>query len=683
MFPADPIKPPMPHTEPTEASAKSARWAQHFEKVGIPAMGVLLLLGAVLLGWYTLDTADKVVRGYARDAIAHQAQDITHFRNFYSAEIVKRAQNAGVTITDNYKDVPHALPLPATFVIDFGQYMRNIEDGTQLSLYSELPFPGRVAERQLDDFQKAALAHLKLHPETPYTGEEVREGRTYLRYAQADRMQADCVACHNTYPGSPKTDWQVGDVRGALEVDMPIDHWQNEASSLLRRSFGLLLVAAFAGLALLWFSLRHLRKTLHSSQELAQENQSSNIALRAEMQRREAMEKGLRESQAALTLAKERAESANLLKGEFLANMSHEIRTPMNGIVGMTQLTLQTTLNDTQREYLSLANHSALHLLSIINDILDFSKIEAGHLSLQPVRMGPSQVLQHTVRSFAAEAHAKGLEVVVSIAPDVPNEVLADPVRLRQILTNLMGNAIKFTEQGGLKIRLEPDSASSDEHVILKFSIEDTGIGFDPALTEQLFSPFIQADGSITRSFGGTGLGLAITRSLVQLMGGQISAVGQPGKGAIFSFTFKATVPQALKIQQTPLPPERVKPGRRLKVLIAEDHPINQKLAAILLEKMGNECTLVNDGEKALQALSDAHFDIVLMDVMMPHMDGVTALKRLRALEAQGRRRTVVIMVTAHAMTGDRERFLADGADGYVSKPISTHMLEAEISLYI
>ena len=671
----------MPHTDPSEASANSARWAQRLEKVGIPAMGVLLLLWAVLLGWYTLDTADQVVRGYARDAIAHQAQDITHFRNFYSAEIVKRAQQAGVTITDNYKDVPHALPLPATFVIDFGQYMRTVEDGTQLALYSELPFPGRVAERQLDDFQKAALAHLKQHPETPYTREEVRDGRTFLRYAQADRMQANCVACHNTYPGSPKTDWKVGDVRGALEVNMPIDHWQNEASTLLRRSFGMLLVVAIAGLALVWFSLHQLRKTLHTSQALALENQHSNSALRAEMLRREATEQGLRESQAALTLAKERAESANLLKGEFLATMSHEIRTPMNGIVGMTQLTLQTALNETQREYLSLANNSALHLLSIINDILDFSKIEAGHLSLQPLRMSPAQVLQHTVRSLTTQAQAKGLAIHMQVEPDVPHEVMADPVRLRQILTNLIGNAIKFTEQGNVTIHLACEGHANATSKVLKFSIQDTGIGFDPAQTEQLFSPFIQGDGSITRSFGGTGLGLAITRSLVQLMGGQISATSHPGQGAQFQFTIMATVAEPTVEVEAPTSNVLAAPGRRLKVLIAEDHPINQKLAAILLGQMGHDCVLVDDGEKALEALAQDRFDMVLMDVMMPHMDGITALKELRRLEAQGHPRTVVIMVTAHAMAGDRERFMAQGADGYVSKPISTQMLEAEIAL--
>ncbi len=670
----------MPQTDPTRTKEKSAPWVRQLEKIGIPAMGVLLLLWALLLGWYTLNTADKVVSGYARDAIAHQAQDITHFRNFYSAEIVKRAMKAGVTITDNYKDVPHALPLPATFVIDFGQYMRTVEDGTQLSLYSELPFPGRVAERQLDDFQKAALAHLKLHPDTPYTREEVREGRTYLRYAQADRMQANCVACHNTYPGSPKTDWQVGDVRGALEVNMPIDHWQNEASSLLRRSFGLLLVMAVAGFALVWFSLRQLRKALNTSQALAQANQHSNTALRAEMRRREVTEQGLRESQAALTLAKERAESANLLKGEFLATMSHEIRTPMNGIVGMTQLALQTDLNDIQREYLSLANNSALHLLSIINDILDFSKIEAGHFSLHPLRMSPAQVLRHTVRSFATQAQAKGLDLSLDVEPDVPHEIMADPVRLRQILTNLIGNAIKFTAHGKVHIQLTREADASAASVVLKFRIQDTGIGFDPAQTEQLFSPFIQGDGSITRSFGGTGLGLAITRSLVQLMGGHISAVSQPDLGATFSFTITATVPEPLDESPAPMPVRLAAPGRRLKVLIAEDHPINQKLAAILLAQMGHDCVLVDDGDTALQALAHDRFDMVLMDVMMPHMDGITALKALRALEAQGRPRTVVIMVTAHAMAGDRERFMAHGADGYVSKPISTAMLEAEIA---
>lgn len=670
----------MPKIDSADKSDPSTQRTPQLQRVGIPAVAALLLLWILFLGWYTLDTANQVVRGFAREAIEHQAQDVTHFRNFYSAEIVQRAQQAGVTITDNYKDLPHALPLPATFVIDFGQYMRKMEDGTHLALYSELPFPGRVAERHLDDFQKAALAHLKLHPETPYTREEVREGRTYLRYAQADRMQANCVACHNTYPGSPKTDWQVGDVRGALEVAMPIDHWQNEASTLLRRSFGMLVAAAIAGLALVWFSLRQLRKTLHKSQVVSQKNRHSNRALRAEMQQREAMEQGLRESQAALTLAKERAESANLLKGEFLANMSHEIRTPMNGIVGMTQLTLQTALNDTQREYLTLANNSALHLLSIINDILDFSKIEAGYLSLQPVRMGPAQILERTLSSFAAEVQTKGLEVQVYIGSDVPGEVMADPVRLRQILTNLIGNAIKFTTKGGLHIRLERDAASTDANAILKFSIADSGIGFDPAKTEQLFSPFIQADGSITRSFGGTGLGLAITRSLVQLMGGEISAMGQLGQGATFSFTMKAAVPEALQLTAPPQATGPATPTRRLKVLIAEDHPINQKLASILLAQMGHACVLVDDGEKALEALEKEAFDVVLMDVMMPHMDGVTALKRLRELEAQGRPRSVVIMVTAHAMTGDRERFLADGADGYVSKPISTAMLEAEIS---
>jgi CheY-like chemotaxis protein len=247
------------------------------------------------------------------------------------------------------------------------------------------------------------------------------------------------------------------------------------------------------------------------------------------------------------------------------------------------------------------------------------------------------------------------------------------------VLTNLIGNAIKFTEKGHVRISLARQAGSEASKAVLLFSVEDTGIGFDPAKTEQLFSPFIQADGSITRSFGGTGLGLAITRSLVHLMGGSINTQSQLGQGSTFSFSLQAAVPAAV----VELPANAVVTSlakRRLKVLIAEDHPINQKLAAILLEQMGHECVLVNDGEKALEALHGASFDLVLMDVMMPHMDGVTAVKHLRELEAQGRPHTAVIMVTAHAMTGDRERFLDAGADGYVSKPISAKVLESEIT---
>ena len=295
--------------------------------------------------------------------------------------------------------------------------------------------------------------------------------------------------------------------------------------------------------------------------------------------------------------------------------------------------------------------------------------------------MIPEQILRHTVNSLKEMAERKGLELSYSCTPQVPAEAMLDPVRLRQVLTNLIGNAIKFTHEGHVSVNLGASPPDADGHITLQLSVTDTGIGFDPARAESLFNPFVQADGTITRSYGGTGLGLAITRSLVNLMGGHIEASSQPGHGSVFSFTVKCTEPTeqdapTLRATASAASPQEQRP---LRILVAEDHPINQKLAAMILEKLGHSHRLVNDGQDALDALSSDAYDLVLMDVMMPGMDGITALTELRRRESASGRRTPVLMVTAHAMTGDRERFLAAGADGYVSKPIAPAQLRAEI----
>jgi CheY-like chemotaxis protein len=347
----------------------------------------------------------------------------------------------------------------------------------------------------------------------------------------------------------------------------------------------------------------------------------------------------------------------------------------------MTQLVLDSELTPDQRDHLTLARESANHLLYIINDILDFSKIESGALELEPARIIPEQILRHTVKSLAGMAESKGLSLNYQCTPVVPPEAMLDPVRLRQILTNLIGNAIKFTQRGGVVVRMDASPPSPDGTLMLSLSVQDSGIGFDPAKAESLFNPFIQADGSISRSYGGTGLGLAITRSLVTLMGGTISAQSTPGQGSVFSLTLKAQLPQGDSARSRSSSAEApTAPTRPLHVLLAEDHPINQKLASLLLAKMGHSCVLAEDGAKALETLAQERFDLVLMDVMMPGMDGLTALARLRESEATTGRHTPVLMVTAHAMTGDRERFLAAGADGYVSKPISAQALAAEMA---
>ncbi len=397
--------------------------------------------------------------------------------------------------------------------------------------------------------------------------------------------------------------------------------------------------------------------------------QSASLArLQAEMVERTRAEEALRE-------AKEAAEAAARAKSEFLAMMSHEIRTPMNGILGMVRLLLAGPLPPQQRDYAETIHQSGRSLLTILNDILDLSKIEAGRLDVQPQDVELRPLIQGVADLMRSRAAEKGLALDTDLPPDLPAWVCADPTRLRQVLLNLIGNAVKFTERGRVTVSAALAGGSA-KRPLVRFEVRDTGIGVPAAGREALFQPFTQADATISRRFGGTGLGLAICRRLVDLMGGEIGLDDGDGPGRAFWFVLPLPLAEARRIAEDDAAGGAVAP---LRILLAEDNEVNQMVAVGFLSRRGHMIDLAGDGADAVRMLQAGDYDVVLMDVHMPGTDGLEATRRIRDLPG-AKARIPIIAMTADAMRGDAERCLAAGMDDYVAKPIDPAALDAALA---
>ena len=695
-----------------------------------------------------------------KHTVTNGIQTITQYqeiRAYYNENIVSKvSQYPQFKIDPDHKDNPNTIPLPATMIHDLSKRLSQKIDGMQLKLYSDYPFANR-ANNVLDTFEQSAIEDFRQNKKhEPIIKREQNDGGEVIRVAVADVMNSmSCVNCHNTRVDTPKADWKLGDVRGVLEVIIPVEKQVLNATSITNAINTTILITGIILILFIYFIISHytnleqrqrkeleekqynLNKSLisfgdnviasntdlygnitYASQALChisgytQEelvSQSHNILRHPDMPKElyAEMWHTIKNEQTWIGEIKNRKKNGgfywvqttvfpdydfnkNLIgyssirhditaqkaKEEFFSNMSHELRTPLNAIVGFVNILQKELSNLTHQNYLEYIGSSAQQLLKLINDILDLSKIHHGDFTIDEHEFHAYDNFVKYIPRFDGTLSGKNITFEHHISQNLQGVFLGDWLRISQIIMNLISNAIKFTPKGGT-ITLNADY--KDDNLIL--TVIDTGIGMHPDVQDKIFKPFVQADGSTTRKYGGTGLGLSITQKLIEMMMGSLKLQSEENKGSTFSITIPMQkLSDDLHVQESSCEITLHSPLTG-KVLVAEDNMLNQTLIKLYLEKFGLECDIAEDGQEALDMYDPCLHQLILMDENMPNMNGTISMHRIR--EKHQNKCGPIIAVTANVMKGDKERFLAEGMDAYLAKPLDENELYEVLAKFL
>jgi len=647
--------------EPDELVKTKSRVVRYWEKNPLTILALVFILGSTFIFFEVKKLNTQLIESTTIQSTRQYAQVLSEFRNIYTSEVVAPMAQAGIEISHDYKDKHNAIPLPATLSLLLGEKMGLQGLDVRVRLYSAFPFPWREDTGGLSgNFEKNAWLQLKETPDQPYVSVEEVNGKLSVRYAVADIMRPKCVNCHNNHPDTPRAGWQVGDVRGVLEVTEPFTQGIEHVNTIFVRMvimISSLLLVGMAGFAVTVTTLKRNNSQLDGL--ISQ--------LGSEIDVRKLVERELSESKNHAVIAKEQADlareeavAANKAKSVFLANISHEIRTPMNAILGYTQiLQRDQKMNKDQQKSLSIVGKSGDHLLGLIDDVLDLSKIEAGASEVKLKPFDLMELCSTLSDMFSLKAQQKGINwnIDTDLASTVMM-VMGDQGKIRQVLINLVGNAIKFTDQGEVRFSL-----SCNQDNIFCFSISDTGIGIEESHQSSVFDAFNQ--GNISLEYGGTGLGLTISKKYLKKMGSELKLDSALNQGAKFYFDLLLPVVESALPIQSNLHIEKLQAGHSKRILVVDDISINRTILHRMLSEVGFEVVEAINGQEALDIMDHDQFDLVFTDLMMPVMDGERFLEKMNVRYSF----IPVVAISASSINNEQQYYLDKGFASYISKP--------------